>query len=39
MALDRVFIFCGDRSVLIASGKLEGKPAVVVTERIGKENE
>jgi hypothetical protein len=34
-ALDRIFIFCGDRSVLIARGKFLGKPVMDVSERIG----
>jgi hypothetical protein len=35
MNLDRLFIFCGDRSVLIASGKVQGKASIDVSERIG----
>jgi hypothetical protein len=33
--LNRVFIVCGDRSVLIANGKLFGKAAMDISERIG----
>ncbi|MFZ0739297.1 MAG: hypothetical protein WAM96_19530 [Candidatus Acidiferrales bacterium] len=34
-SLERIFIFCRERSVLIASGKVLGKPTVDVSERIG----
>ena len=35
LSVDRVFVKCGERSVLISKGKLEGKLLVDVSERIG----